>query len=62
MEPRFGWLSTLAYAAVATWAFWRLMTEALRSGVDVAVPPLALFAMMLIAAKTFAMIIHWRCS
>lgn len=55
----FGPLSTMAYAAVVTWAFWRFAT--LGGGphnMASDIPPLAVFMLCTVAARVFAMMIH----
>lgn len=51
----YGLLSTMAYAAVVTWAFWRLTTL---GGWSPDFPPLLAFVLMTIAARVFASLIH----
>lgn len=51
----YGVLSTMAYAAVVTWAFWRLWTI---GQWPVEVPALVCFALLAHAAKMFATLIH----
>lgn len=55
----FGPLSTMAYAAVVTWAFWRFVTLGGSSyGWSLDFPPLLCFVLCTIAARIFAMTIH----
>jgi hypothetical protein len=51
----FGLLSTMAYAAVVTWAFWRMWSL---GGWSTDFPPLLCFVLITIAARTFATMIH----
>jgi hypothetical protein len=51
----FGMLSTMAYAAVVTWGFWRLTTI---SDWSVETPALLVFALVMRAARVFATMIH----
>lgn len=51
----FGVLSTMAYAAEVTWAFWRFVSL---GDWTPDFPPLVCFAMCCLAAKVFATMIH----
>lgn len=51
----YGPVSTMAYAAVVTWAFWRLVTC---GDWPTDVPALVCFALLAHAAKVFATLIH----
>ena len=51
----YGTLSTMAYAAVVTWGFWRFMTIGQWTP---EVPAMIGFAMVLLAARVFATMIH----
>jgi hypothetical protein len=51
----YGMLSTMAYAAVVTWGFWRLMSL---GQWPAEVPALVCFALIMQAARVFATMIH----
>lgn len=56
----YGPVSTLAYAAVVTWAFWNLWMTTQGCWLVPDIPPLYLFALCAVAARQFATMIHWR--